>query len=1105
MWVRYYIMSRSGQVNHLHLGRKLYQQYLTDEFERHQTMELSWMRNNQTTIRADLYKNLENSVTANTVQNSGRVTILPASYTCSERWYHKNYSNAMALVRKKGCPTFFVTYTLDIGCPEVKECLAPGQVAYDRPDILNRIFQMKKKKLLDLLTKQGVLGDCDGYVAVVEFQKRGAPHCHILIWIKNFHKTPNNIDNIISAELPPSSDPLHKTVLKYMVHGPCGRAYNSNLACCKNSKDGSCSKNFPKMYNQTTIIDGGGYPEYRRRSPGMGGHVGSKKVNGIQVEIDNKWVVPYSPYLLKRFGSHINVEFCASVTSIKYLFGYQFKGEDMVTIEEADMNDEISRFQTRKYISACYGHFRLAEFPMAVVKPPVLQLPVHLPNEQNVTYQADQASAEAMLETKKYTQLTEYFTANALHEETDLLYEDYPVKYVWRSDTQFWANREKETVDPCAVGRMVTIHPTSGELFYLRLLLKHRAGAISYEDLRTIDGIVHDDFKSACIYLELCEDDTEWINCLNEAVLLSRPYSIRCLFSNIVLHCHPTGPAELYQQFKDAMSEDFLYKRRNILNLTDDQKTMMAYNDLLSELNNFFLQLGKTNSTFYIPMPEQISTPVVIEDTSDFDPNAEAFYDEHRGDLNEDQEEVFNAITNSVDNSDGQLFKLDAPGGCGKTHVSKVTLCYVRKNGGVAIACAISGIAATLLPLATTYHRRFGVPIPCYRDSCSNIKLNSRDAQYIKMASLIMIDEVSMMDFKILDLLNRFLQVLMENEKLMGGKTVVLMHDFRQCPPVVPGGSRAAVISTTVKSSDIWSHFKPLSLKLNMRVERLIIRDPTRAQRLKEYGEWLLSVGNGSLPTIFNDIIEIPDHMVRKSCHQLETSVYVDFEQNMFNEKYLSERCIMSSTNEVIQERNFQMINKLPGELIESFSVDSCVEDDDQALYDEDFLNKINTSGLPPHRLAFKKGSCIILIKNLDVKNKHVNGQRYIIVDLTRHLIKARKLGGGTNSELLIPRIPMISKDSKFPVPFKRLQFPVLGAYYLTINRAQGQTLMRSGVYLPTSVFCHGHLYVALGRNGDPDQVFVFADQSEFDNIKKFLDPGKTYTRNIVYPELLGE
>ncbi len=86
-----------------------------------------------------------------------------------------------------------------------------------------------------------------------------------------------------------------------------------------------------------------------------------------------------------------------------------------------------------------------------------------------------------------------------------------------------------------------------------------------------------------------------------------------------------------------------------------------------------------------------------------------------------------------------------------------------------------------------------------------------------------------------------------------------------------------------------------------------------------------------------------------------------------------------------------------------------------------------------------------------------------IILELSKNLIKAQKLCGGLNDIILIPRIPMISKDSSFPVPFKQVQFPVLGAYYLTINRAQGETLGRAGLYLPRSVFCHGHCYVGFG------------------------------------------
>ena len=51
----------------------------------------------------------------------------------------------------------------------------------------------------DLLDKQ-VLGKYQVHIDVIEFQKRGAPHCHNLIWIENFDKTPQNIDNVISAK-----------------------------------------------------------------------------------------------------------------------------------------------------------------------------------------------------------------------------------------------------------------------------------------------------------------------------------------------------------------------------------------------------------------------------------------------------------------------------------------------------------------------------------------------------------------------------------------------------------------------------------------------------------------------------------------------------------------------------------------------------------------------------------------------------------------------------------------------------------------------------------------------------------------------------------------
>ena len=198
------------------------------------------------------------------------------------------------------------------------------------------------------------------------------------------------------------------------------------------------------------------------------------------------------------------------------------------------------------------------------------------------------------------------------------------------------------------------------------------------------------------------------------------------------------------------------------------------------------------------------------------------------------------------------------------------------------------------------------------------------------------------------------------------------------------------------------------------------------------------------------------------------------------------------------------MVHRRPGTPTIALSIDRCVEDDDEAIYDADFLNRINASGIPPHRLALNVGAVIILIRNLNIRDGHCNGTRYIIRDIKPHVIRAMRLGGGVNSEILIPRIPMVSKETDFPVPFKRLQFPVLLAYYLTPNRAQGQSLDRAGMYLPRSVFSHGHLYVGFSRCGDPDNFFVYADQSEFVHLQHILDSDKCYTRNVVFPEIFN-
>ena len=92
----------------------------------------------------------------------------------------------------------------------------------------------------------------------------------------------------------------------------------------------------------------------------------------------------------------------------------------------------------------------------------------------------------------------------------------------------------------------------------------------------------------------------------------------------------------------------------------------------------------------------------------------------------------------------------------------------------------------------------------------------------IKQSSFILIDEVSMMHKYMLDLLDRLLKVIMNSENIMGGKLILLVHDFRQIIPVIPGGVRKNIVAASIKRSKVWIHVIHLSLQRNMRIEKLI-------------------------------------------------------------------------------------------------------------------------------------------------------------------------------------------------------------------------------------------------------------------------------------------
>ncbi|XP_071719195.1 uncharacterized protein [Rutidosis leptorrhynchoides] len=237
---------------------------------------LNYIRNNQKILRVTPYANLYDAQESGhqEVSDIGNRVILPASFTGGARYLQQNYLDAMAIVRAYGHPDLFITFTCN----------------------------PKWQEILRFLDEDNLNQEDRHYLYRIEFQKRGLPHAHICLFVNKKDKvpSPDDIDNFITAELPnKDTEPeLYSIVFEFMIHGPCGPKHKTRPCM---TKQGFCSKHFPKDFIEETHFDGVAYPRYKRRDGG------NFVIKGT-TQLDNRYVVPYNKELMKQFQAHMNVE-----------------------------------------------------------------------------------------------------------------------------------------------------------------------------------------------------------------------------------------------------------------------------------------------------------------------------------------------------------------------------------------------------------------------------------------------------------------------------------------------------------------------------------------------------------------------------------------------------------------------------------------------------------------------------------------------------------------------------------------------------------------------------------------------------------------------------
>lgn len=151
------------------------------------------------------------------------------------------------------------------------------------------------------------------------------------------------------------------------------------------------------------------------------------------------------------YNAHINTEMCNSVTAVKYIYKYVYKGHDKAVVSFVDSakegqpnkaRDEINLFLDSRYITASKGLWRTYHYNMHSQYPSVIRLPIHLENNQIIVYDPAKITRKN-IEVNSKTLLTEYFRCNSVyHEAKNLLYHEFPKHFVWKAKLKTWQPRK---------------------------------------------------------------------------------------------------------------------------------------------------------------------------------------------------------------------------------------------------------------------------------------------------------------------------------------------------------------------------------------------------------------------------------------------------------------------------------------------------------------------------------------------------------------------------------------------------------------------------------------------------------------------------------------
>ena len=969
-------------------------------------------------------------------------TMLQSVRGTKQYWFIRQ-SELRCMIREWGSPTFFLTFS----CAEyeaqditnylrrvnnVPSSYAIGRLCTEDPISVSRQFSLKFHAFFQqVLVKGEVLGKVDHFYWKKEYQNRGAPHYHVLLWIRDAPVIDQDepgkvlawIQERITCQIPDSeSNPdLHRLVTRYQMH-KCSAYCKRKRKCSGNTFITRCRFGFPRQVCENPKLNSVQESLKSRR-----------RIYELPRSESEVRVNDYNPLLLMLWKANMDIQFVAesSLALAHYVSGYVTKAE------RSNMQEIWEEVSESKSI-----YSRLWSFGIRSLR----------------------------------------FRECGLYEASDLLLGDHLNE---KSDTVKWIDvsmphkRNRRLINHKVLQEIAKHNPGSEEIFEDNLIdTFYPQRPANLENLCLYDFVAYYDWQGKDDngnrkYRKLTKPrlpNHKLFDPETEAQREDYYYSLILLFtpfreeSGLLLENETAEEA-----FHRLQNEDSLAHHAKLNKMLEAQSSIRKINEA-RQADGEQEMVNKEDDD-----PQLIGEAKNAMDEV-FDMNVNSGDDLSLEDrinmLNADQKRVFDKIHNHLlhqqqheANQCSCEFKplhmfLSGVAGTGKSFLIETIKALISSMwASDDLTCAITaptGLAAFNVG-GNTIHRVFQLPIEHEGKSSTYWSLPKASQKVMRTTlrnvKFIIVDEVSMVSSLNLAYMHLRLEELFGTNEWFGSKNMLFVGDLLQLPPV--NGNH--VFEKITKKS--------LSFKLGCATSVNIWRDTVvydeltineRQKKDKEYSVMLDGVRRGC-PT---------DETLRT----LEQRVIDVSVADKFDELQKSGRtpvCLFP-TRKACNDFNMQMLNYLPSEVHELVCTDEVDETAGTHKWNKkaaEQLEKLNsdcnrTAGLEA-KLSLAVGARVMLRRNINTKRGLVNGAIGTVTSIAPNHVTVQFDHVSQPFDVRMVKSRFMVMKNFFVY---RRQFPLILAYAVTIHKCQGLSLDCAIVDLSDQIFSDGMAYVALSR-----------------------------------------